>query len=167
MIQQLRNVNFGRSHADLTGSSGVGYSILDYSGSIVTPRTTTGVYQLMSGSGLYAAYIDFSDGFRGQIMWDCPAFSGSGGSFQQTYATEGYNVEENDPKVAQTYDAVNSVTGTIQSIHDMNYGRWKLDKTSNQMLFYAPDNVTLIATFNLFDDAGNPVFDGVFERRSV
>ena len=62
---------------------------------------------------------------------------------------------------------VNSTTGSIQSLFDINFGRWKIDKAANQMLFYKPDNVTLIATFNLFDDTLTPVYDGVFERQKV
>lgn len=60
LLQQLRNVNFGRTRANATGSTGVGYTIMDVSGSVVSPRTTIGVYQLESGSGIYAAYVTFS-----------------------------------------------------------------------------------------------------------
>jgi hypothetical protein len=35
------------------------------------------------------------------------------------------------------------------------------------MLFYKEDNATLIAEFNLLDDAGNPTMDAVFERVKV
>ena len=142
--------------------------MLDTVGSTVTPRTTTGVYQLMTGSGLYAAYVSFPDSFRGQILWDCPSFTGSlGNILSQSFATEQYNIEANDPKIADTWQMVNSVTGTIGSLYDAAYGRWKIDKVANQMIFYKADNVTIVATYNLFDDAGAPVFDGVFERQKV
>jgi hypothetical protein len=162
-VLQLRNVNFGRTRADQTGSSGVGYTVMDTVGSVVTPRTTAGVYQLASGSGLYAAYVSFPDSFHGQIMWDCPSLTGSLGQIlSQSFATEQYNVEENDPKVADTWQMVNSLTGSIRALYDQQFGRWKI--VNNQMLFYAPDNVTLLATFNLFDDTGSPTMDAVFER---
>jgi len=165
---QLRNANFGPNRADRTGSMGVGYAVLDSAGSTVFPRTTSGVYQLASGSGIYAAYISFPDSFRGQVLWDCPAFTGSlGRILSQSFASEQYNVEENDPKVADTWQMVNNVTGTIQALYDINYGRWKIDKSANQMIFYQTDNVTEVARFNLFDDTGAPTFDGVFERQKV
>lgn len=168
MLQQLRNVNFGRNRADQTGSSGIGYAVLDQTGSIVSSRTTSGVYQLTPGSGLYAAYVSFPDGFRGQILWDCPSLTGSlGNILSQSFATEQYNVEENDPKAADTWQMVNDMTGTVQSIYDINYGRWKVDKTAKQMIFYADDNVTEVARFGLFDANGVAAFDGVFERRKV
>lgn len=167
-VAQLRNVNFGRNRADQTGSSGVGYAVLDFAGTTIFPRTTTGVYQLASGSGLYAAYVSFPDSFRGQILWDCPSFTSSLGEIlSQSFATEQYNVEENDPKVADTWSMVNGITGSIAGLVDVAFGRWKIDKTTNQMLFYREDNVTLVATFDLFDDTGAPTTDAVFERRLV
>lgn len=69
-LDQLRNVNFGRNRANATGSTGVGYTIMDVSGTAVSARITASVYQLESGSGIYAAYVSFPDNFRGQIFWD-------------------------------------------------------------------------------------------------
>jgi hypothetical protein len=145
-LTQLRNVNFGRTKANATGSSGVGYSLLDSDGNIINPRTTSGVYQLISGSGIYAASITFPDAFHGQLLWD------TGSTFTTTfYAVEQYNVEENNPNV--------------DKIYDISFGRWKI--VGNQMQFFKEDNVTLVATFDLFDDLGNPTMDQVFERRKV
>lgn len=165
-VSQLRNANFGRTRADLTGSTGVGYAVLNHVGTVVTPRTTSGVYQLASGSGLYAAFITFPDSFRGQVMWDCPSVTGSGGSIlSQSFAVEQYNYEENNPRVDETWQMVNNVTGAIGLLYDMQFGRWHI--VNNQMLFYGPDNTTLLAVFNLFDDTGNPTMDAVFQRTKV
>lgn len=161
-LDQLRNCNFGRNRANVTGSMGVGYTVLDVSGSTVIPRTTAGVYQLTPGSGLYAAYISFPDRFRGQILWDCPAVTGSLGILSQSFATEQFNIEENDPRVNETFNVVNALTGGINALYDVQFGRWHI--VNNQMLFYAPDNTTLLATFNLFDQNGVPTMDAVFER---
>lgn len=143
-LSQLKNVNFGRTRLNATGSSGVGYQLLDAVGSVVSPRTTTGVYQ--TAPGIYAAYVSFPDDFRGQILWD------TGTAFlTASYATEQYNYEENNPRV--------------DSIYDIQFGRWRI--VGNQMLFYKEDNTTEIARFDLFDDAGNPTMDAVFERVKV
>lgn len=157
MLQQLRNVNFGKTFSNATGSLGVGYSLLDISGSVVSPRTTSGVYQLTSGSGLYAAYISFPDEFRGQIMWDTGTVYSSVG-----YAVEQYNVEENNPIVRETHNVVTTIQDSVEIIRQFTEGRWKIE--NNQMLFYDKDNVTLIATFDLFDAFGVPTEDAVFER---
>jgi len=152
----LKNVDFGRSRADATGSNGIGYTVLDYAGNIVVPRTTSSIYQ--TAPGIYASDITFPDRFNGQVLWD------TGTAFTAvSYATEQYNVEENDPRVSDTWNMVSSMTGSIKALYDMSYGRWKI--VNNQMLFYAPDNVTLVATFNLFDDSGTPSMDAVFERQ--
>jgi len=157
-LSQLKNVNFGRSRLNATGSTGVGYQLLDTAGSVVSSRTTTGVYQ--TAPGIYAAYVSFPDSFRGQVLWD------TGTAFlTASYATEQYNYEENNPKVDLTYNVVTSMTGTLNSIYDIQYGRWRI--VGDQMIFYKDDNATEVVRFNLFDDAGNPTMDAVFERVKV
>jgi len=157
-LSQLKNVNFGRTRLNATGSSGVGYQLLDTAGSVVSSRTTSGVYQ--TAPGIYAAYVSFPDNFRGQILWD------TGTAFlTASYATEQYNYEENNPKVDLTYNVVTSMTGTLNSIYDIQYGRWRI--VGDQMIFYKDDNATEVVRFNLFDDAGNPTMDAVFERVKV
>ena len=159
-LQQLRNSNFGRNYSNATGSTGVGYTLMDVSGAVVSPRTTVGVYQLESGSSLYAAYVNIPDNFRGQIMWD------TGVAFvTKSYACEQINVEENNPKVDDTYRLVNQMSGTISQLYNINFGRWKI--ISNQMIFYEDNNATEIVRFNLFDDAGSPSMDAIFERVKV
>ena len=167
-LQLLYNANFGRFRADQTGSSGVGYTLIDSAGTVSAPRTTSGVYQAAPGSGLYAAYVSFPDGFHGQVVWDCPAFTGSTGTvFAASYAVEPYNVEANDPRVADTWQMVSSITGSVQGLYDVAFGRWRIDPASNRMVFYREDNATVVATFALFDETGTPAFDGIFERRLV
>ena len=157
-LSQLRNVNLGRTCANATGSFGVGYTILDEAGSISSPRTTSGVIQL--APGIYSAYISFPDNFRGQILWD------TGSTFPtSSYAVEGYNYEENNPLVCDILTTVNQISGTVGELYQMGYGRWKIE--NNQMLFFGSDNSTEIARFNLFDDAGNPTMDSVFDRVKV
>lgn len=157
-LSQLKNVNFGRTRLNATGSLGVGYQLLDTAGSVVSSRTTTGVYQ--TAPGIYAAYVSFPNDFRGQILWD------TGTIFvTASYATEQYNYEENNPKVDSVYNVVTSMTGTLNSIYDIQYGRWRI--VGDQMIFYKEDNSTEVARFDLFDDAGNPTMDAVFERVKV
>ena len=157
-LSQLRNVNFGRTRLNATGSTGVGYQLLDETGTVQTSRTTTGVYQ--TAPGIYAAYISFPDNFRGQVLWD------TGTAFlTASYATEQYNVEENDPRVADTNTKVTTMQTDMQRLIDIEYGRWKI--IGNQMIFYKEDNSTVIATYNLFDDLGVPSMDAVFDRVKV
>lgn len=159
-LQLLKNVAFGPGKSNATGSTGVGYTILSVVGAEVTPRTTIGVYQLVSGSGLYAAYIPFPDDFHGQVLWD------TGTAFPSvSYAAEQYNVEENNPKVDQIHQTIGLMSGTLSQLYHINFGRWRI--ISNQMIFYADDNTTEIVRFNLLDDSGSPTMDQVFERRKV
>jgi hypothetical protein len=164
-LQQLRNVTFGKSKANATGTLGVGYTMLDYTGNIITSRTTSGVYQLTSGSGLYAAYVTFPDNFHGQLLWD------TGTAFAETYyATEQYNVEENNPLIDTIHSNIEIVTGTlnvlasdVEFIKHIEGGRWRI--VSDQMIFYKSDNITEVARFDLYDQFGSPSSETVFERR--
>jgi hypothetical protein len=50
-------------------------------------------------------------------------------------------------------------------LQDIEGGRWRI--VSNQMIFYAEDNATEVARFNLYDEGGNPADSDVYERRRV
>ncbi len=153
MPQKLLSVNFGKLKADAVGVNGVGYKLLDQEGTVITARTTAGVYQ--AAPGIYAALITFSNDFVGQVIWD------TGAHFFDTtsYASEDLNGIE---KLNDLYSVVTAMDERIQGIYDIQFGRWKI--INNQMIFYKDDNVTEVVRFNLLDDAGNPSIDAVFER---
>ena len=44
------------------------------------------------------------------------------------------------------------VSGVVMGLYDMEYGRWRI--VDDQMIFYAPDTVTILATFDLKDING-------------
>jgi len=161
-----KTVDFGRYRSGLTGSNGVRYDIIDASGNLVV-QTPSSIYEIMTGSGMYAASVDFPANFRGQIVWTCPSVTASWGSLPVTYATEQFNIEENDPRLADVWQMVNDITGSVQGLYDVAFGRWKIDVNTNRMVFYRDDNTTVVATFDLLDSSGAPTFDGVFERRLV
>jgi hypothetical protein len=64
-------------------------------------------------------------------------------------------------------DDFSSIGAMIEIVKDFENGRWRIDKTLNQMIFFKDDNITEIARFNLYDSAGNPTIDNVFERRRI
>ena len=134
---------------------------MDETGAIVSPRTTAGVYQLTPGSGIYAALVTFPDNFKGQILWDAPAT----GSLTQAFAAEDQNYLDNNPLVDEIYTQLILVSGSVDFIRKIEGGRWKI--TANQMIFYAEDNSTVVATFDLFDQFGTPTDNEVMERRRV
>lgn len=91
-------------------------------------------------------------------MWD------SGGG-SPSYATEQFNIEENNPSVDDIKTIVTNTATRVEQLYDIQYGRWKI--VNNTMVFYKEDNVTVVATFNLFDENGSPTMDAVFDRRRV
>jgi len=62
-------------------------------------------------------------------------------------------------------DKIVSLETLIAFISDIEGGRWKIE--NNQMIFYKDDNVTEVARFNLYDEAGDPAETDVFERERV
>jgi hypothetical protein len=163
----LQTANFGSGRANITGSLGVGYTVLDVDGNVVTARTTLNVSQSSPGSGNYFADVTYPTNFNGQIVWDCPQVTSSlGAVLGPAYACEQQNFQANDPSAGAAYALLSgTLVSQVQGLYDVAFGRWKINKLANQMVFYRADNVTVVATFNLLDDFGNPTFDGVFERQ--
>lgn len=160
--------DFGPDFSGLTSSSGISYTVLKSDGSTQSGPTTAGVYELMSGSGIYGASVVFPDNFNGSLLWK------ASGSLGIIFAAEEQNYLGTNPKVDDTWTMVNALTGTItglsgtlQGLWDIAFGRWKINTSNNTMVFYQQDNATVVATFNLYDNNGNPAFDSVFERRLV
>lgn len=58
-----------------------------------------------------------------------------------------------------------SAAEALQFLTDIEGGRWQI--ANNQMIFYASDNQTVICRFNLYDAAGQPTMQDIFERRRV
>lgn len=58
--------------------------------------------------------------------------------------------------------AEGSVFTDVELIKKIESGRWKI--INNQMIFYDDDDLTPLITFNLFDKAGQPAEDDVYER---
>jgi hypothetical protein len=105
------------------------------------------------------------------------AMLGSGSSWYYSYVsslTTGkyiveYTITDNSAEVyIQTEELVIGYLETeIELIKQVETGRWKIDQTSNQMIFYKDDNTTELFRCNLFDINGNPSPDMVTERRRV
>ena len=63
----LRIVNFGKSR---TGLATIGYVILNTDGTTQAARATSGIYEMIAGSGIYAVNVTFPNTFQGSILWD-------------------------------------------------------------------------------------------------
>lgn len=135
----MKTVNFGKSK---TGIATVGYTLYDTSGTVYTPRTSAGVFEIGMGTGIYGANITFASGFNGTILWD----TGQGAS--TVYAMDEYNGLEEDLLF------IKAVTG----------GRWKLDPINNFMIFYAEDNLTQVAKFSMYNSVNQPSVLEVHQR---
>ncbi len=137
-IKLLKQVNFGDAEA---GLGTVGFTLIDGDGTTSVPRSTTGVHEVGTSTGIYAAQITFATQFSGSILWDTGASS-------PAYAAEQYN----------------PIAENIEFIKDIEGGRWTINGTTNKMTFYKSDNVTVVAEFDLQDSAGAPSVAEVFTR---
>lgn len=64
-------------------------------------------------------------------------------------------------------DDLSSIGTMVSLIKDFTEGRWRIDSSLNQMIFYRADNTTEIARFNLYDGAGNPAIENIFDRQKA
>lgn len=154
MLNQVRSVDFGSTRG---GLSTVSYSLYDSSNVLVSGPNTAGVSEVGFNTGVYACNISFPDGFHGTIIW-------SSGEMIPVYAAEQYNVEENNPVVDQIYSTVVATAADLAFVKDIEGGRWKIDPVTSTMTFYKDDNTTVVATFQLKDQNGQPTFNAPFER---
>jgi hypothetical protein len=115
-----------------------------------------------------ASMIEIGDGlykyeFMGYDAAENYAFICDGGSgliARYSYSTSTF--KDHTPEL-------NVITTDNEFIKNMIGGRWKVDATTSQMIFYEDDNVTEVARFDLYDRFGNPsiVGDEIFERERV
>ena len=63
-----------------------------------------------------------------------------------------------------SYTTSGSFGSGIDFLKQIEGGRWVIDESSNQMVFYRDDNVTEVARFNLKDGTGFPSSTTVLER---
>ena len=137
-VKLVKTVNFGKGLSDRV--SNVFYSIYDSLGSTDTFRSSAGIYQLGTGTGVYGAQLTLNQSFSGSILWEVTASNGN-----IVFANEEV---ETDQKVTR---------------HFTN-GRWIIDENTNEMIFYQEDNTTEMARFDLKDKDGSATFQDVFER---
>jgi len=94
----LRVVNFGTAK---TGLSTVGFSVYGADGTLVSPRTTSGVKEIGTGTGIYAAQVGMPD-YDCVVLWDT-------GDASVRYSTEDYQ---------QQIATIADQTGQIQKIYN-------------------------------------------------
>jgi len=78
-----RSVSFG---VRKTGLSTVGYQLINTDGSVKLARTTSGISELVTGSGVYGGNISFDYSWDGFIVWDT-------GEGSLLYASENFNYD--------------------------------------------------------------------------
>ena len=132
----LKTANLGRSVGGR--ASDIRYQLFDTLGNSQGAASGTGVYEVVSNSGMYGVQLDINTQFSGSIAW----------------TLQGSN----------TVFAMEELSADQKMARYIHTGRWKIDKDTKKMIFFQDDNVTQIASFNLFDRDGNPSIDEIFER---
>lgn len=138
-MKVLQTANLGKGFSDISGS--IRYAIYDTLGTETTSATNSGVYELGSATGLYGVELNLNNRFSGSIVWSVDGNT-------SVYATEEIKMDQKMARYIHT-------------------GRWIIDETSKQMIFYEDDNVTEIVRYDLKDSSGNPSINEIFERTRV
>lgn len=139
---------YGGGGAPLTGASPTFEAYEDFSGGTVTPPAIVEI-----GLGMYGFTPAASDIANGTAY----LIDGTA-SANPRYASGSLQ-----PGVNVNVD-VAAILALVTANNNMLYGKWVINTTANQLLFYAPDNTTVIATFDLKDDSGNPSSSLVYQR---
>ena len=134
----LQTANLGMTQAGTSGS--IQYAVYNTLGQESVALTNAGVYELGTNTGIYGVELNLSTQFSGSILWKVQNTS--------IYAAEEIKIDQKMARYIHT-------------------GRWIVDDTSNQMIFYEDDNVTEIARYDLKDKSGSPSIESVFERVRV
>jgi hypothetical protein len=108
-----------------------------------------------------SASVSVDNAAIADAVWD-EAVSG-----HLTSGSAGWVLNRIDEISLELSSTLTMVSGTVSQLYDMNFGRWKIDETTNQMIFYKEDNTTEIARFDLTDRVGSPTFESPFERTRV
>lgn len=103
MSAKIHIVNFGQSNGGLTT---VGYTIFNIDGTIFRARTTGGVIEYGTGTGVYGANIEFSQFDQLIVLWD------TGGTSPR------YAVEENRTILAAIQDETDHIRMIWNSIRN-------------------------------------------------
>jgi len=147
-INIVKTVNFGTSKS---GLSAPGYRIYDTSGDASGSRVTSNVGEIYTNSGIYSASIHIADNFTGYVLWDT-------GESTPVFASE---------DVDNTISTLTMISSSVDFTKDMTAGRWELDDSLNQMIFYKDDNSTVVARFGMSGSDGTPTVSEVHERRRL
>ena len=105
MPSKVSVVNFGSSNA---GLSTVGYVIYKEDETTQQARTTAGVSELGTSTGIYRATINYPIQFRGFILWDT-------GEATPNYASESINPLDADSVADEVRTMLRSLNTSLSS----------------------------------------------------
>jgi len=76
------------------------------------------------------------------------------------------SAEQHPVFTEQDRDKLDNMADRLEYLINLEGGRWKIDRHTGQIMFYAENNITEIARFALKDKFGNPVVEAgqAFER---
>lgn len=138
-MKVLQTVNLGKTQGGKL--SNIRYTVYNTLGTQSVAATNTGIYELGNSTGIYGAELNLSTQFSGSILWSVTDAA-------SVFATEEIKIDQKMARYIHT-------------------GRWKIDKTENQMIFYQDDNSTEIAKYDLLDADGNGSSSQIYERQLV
>ena len=137
-VKLVKTVNFGKGLSDLPAN--VHFSLYNTLGTATLFRSSGSIYQVGSGTGIYGSEISFNQNFSGSILWEVTASNGN-----IVFASDEVEI---DSKLTRHFTV----------------GKWQIDKSTKEMIFYQEDNTTEMGRYILADDKGNASTDQVFIR---
>jgi len=137
----FKTVNFGE---DSTGLTTVGYSLINYDGSINLARTTDNVFELKTNCGVYGVYLALDDPWNGLILWD-------DGQSEPTYASEQVSIDST-AFIAAIVEGIDADSYKLDAIYD---------KLPNNGIADAQDSTTIIDITTRIEDKTDIIDDKI------
>ena len=114
----VSTVNFSSSNA---GLSTVGYKVFNLDGTTNQARTTSGVVELGTSTGIYRGIITYAPFFQGFVLWDT-------GSGSPIYASESINPQDADPVLDGVRTQLRSLNTSLSMLLQSGVKKENVDK---------------------------------------
>jgi len=133
-------------------------------GTPVSGKTNLLVDVQYNGTTIYTSPLT-EEGTTGvySVQWDSSLSSIIEGDVYETRYLEDTSILSMEEVLFD--NSILEIKENVELIKGIETGRWRI--VNNQMIFYADDNTTVLAQFNLYDKTGSPASEDVYERRKV
>lgn len=129
----VSTANFSAANA---GLATVGYKIFNLDGSQYAARTTSGVVELGTSTGIYRTIVTYPPFFQGFVLWDT-------GGATPVYASESINPQDADPVLDGVRTQLRSLNTSLSAYLQKQFGKDDASKLFKKLESLNPEKLDL------------------------